>query len=103
VCDPDLKASRAMGEATQKKGEGRGKPVDTKSVWLKAFDWINSVQSEKFAFGALFYNFLLENKVPLEMSIYEPEIYSGYRMMDDSYMTLRKSSYDLTPKTIKRC
>ena len=92
-----------MGEATQKKGEGRGKPVDTKSVWLKAFDWINSVQSEKFAFGALFYNFLLENKVPLEMSIYEPEIYSGYRMMDDSYMTLRKSSYDLTPKTIKRC
>ena len=81
---------------------GRGKPIDTKSVWLKAFDWINSVQSEKFAFGALFYNFLLENKVPLEMSIYEPEIYSGYRMMDDSYMTLRKSSYDLTPKIIKR-
>jgi len=81
---------------------GRGKPVDTKSVWLKAFEWINSVQSEKFAFGALFYNFLLENKVPLEMSIYEPEIYSGYRMMDDSYMTLRKSSYDLTPKLIKR-
>lgn len=81
---------------------GRGKPIDTKSVWLKAFDWINSVQSEKFAFGALFYNFLLENKVPLEMSIYEPEIYSGYRMMDDSFMTLRKSSYDLAPKIIKR-
>jgi hypothetical protein len=81
---------------------GRGKPIDTKSVWLKAFDWISSVQSEKFAFGALFYNFLLENKVPLEMSIYEPEIYSGYRIMDDSFMTLRKSSYDLVPKIIKR-
>jgi organic radical activating enzyme len=77
---------------------GRGKPIDTKSIWLKAFDWINSVQSEKFAFGALFYNFLLENKVPLEMSIYEPEIYSGYRMMDSSFQTLRRSSYDLRPK-----
>jgi len=81
---------------------GRGKPIETKKVWLDAFNWINSVQSEKFAFGALFYNFLLENEVPLEMSIYEPEIYSGYRMMDDSFMTLRKSSYDLSPKEIKR-
>ena len=79
---------------------GRGKPIDTKSVWLEAFEWINSVESTKFAFGALFYNFLLENKIPLEMSIYEPEIYSGYRIMDDSFMTLRKSSYNLEPKIV---
>lgn len=81
---------------------GRGKSIETHSTWLKAFDWINKVESSKFAFGALFYNWLLENNVPLEMSIYEPEIYSGYRLMDDSHMILRKSSYDLSPKIIKR-
>jgi hypothetical protein len=80
----------------------RAKEIDTKKVWLEAFEWINTVESSKFAFGALFYNFLLENKVGLNMSIYEPEIYSGYRMMDDSYNLLRTSSYDLTPKKIKR-
>jgi hypothetical protein len=81
---------------------GRGKAIETKKVWLDAFEWINTVESSKFAFGALFYNFLLENKVGLNMSIYEPEIYSGYRMMDESYNLLRTSSYDLSPKTIKR-
>ena len=81
---------------------GRAKEIETKKVWLEAFEWINTVESSKFAFGALFYNFLLENKIGLDMSIYEPEIYSGYRMMDSSFETLRTSSYDLTPKKIKR-
>lgn len=77
---------------------GRGTPIETHETWLKAFDWIASVKSNKFAFGALFYNWLLDNKVPIKMSIYEPEIYSGYRMLDHNYETLFKSSYDLTPK-----
>ena len=81
---------------------GRGKAIETKQVWLDAFEWINTVESSKFAFGALFYNFLLENNIALNMSIYEPEIYSGYRMMDDSFNLLRTSSYDLTTKIIKR-
>ena len=81
---------------------GRGKAMETHSTWIKAFNWINTVESNKFAFGALFYGWLLENNVPLEMSIYEPEIYSGYRLMDSSFEILRKSSYDLTPKIIKR-
>ena len=81
---------------------GRGTPIDTDTTWKKTFIFINEVESSKFAFGALFYNWLLRNDIPLKLSIYEPEIYSGYRMMDESYMLLRTSSYDLSEKTIKR-
>jgi hypothetical protein len=79
---------------------GRGKHIETKLVWDKLFKWINTVNSKKFAFGALFYEYFTTNKTDLNMSIYEPEIYSGYRMMDDSYSILRKSSYDLRQKLI---
>lgn len=77
---------------------GRGKFIDTNDIWKKTFDFVKNKQSHKFAFGALFYNWLINNKIDLDMSIYEPELFSGYRMMDDSYKILRKSSYDLTPK-----
>jgi len=78
---------------------GRATPIETADTWKKTFDYISKVDSSKFAFGALFYNFLLENEIPLEMSIYEPEIYSGYRLLDNSYKVLRNSSYDLTEKS----
>jgi len=80
---------------------GRGVPVETHDTWKQTFEWIDSLSSERqeqFAFGALFYPWLLENKVPLKLDIYEPEIYSGYRIMDDTYKILRKSSYNLEPK-----
>lgn len=77
---------------------GRAKYVDTQKVWEKTFDFVKDKQSHKFAFGALFYNWLKNNKIDLNMSIYEPEMFSGYRLMDDSYKILRKSSYNLTPK-----
>ena len=45
------------------------------------------------------YEWLLKNEVDLPMSIYEPEIFSGYRIMDDNrYKNLYKSSYNLTIK-----
>ena len=80
---------------------GRGSFIDTGSTWKRLFEWIHSLPSEersKFAFGALFYEWMLKNEMPLKIEIYEPEIYSGYRMFDDSYKTLRKSSYNLQPK-----
>lgn len=80
---------------------GRGTPIETHETWLKTFEWIASLPEDRqkqFAFGALFYPWLLENNIQLKLDIYEPEIYSGYRMMDDSFEILRKSSYDLTAK-----
>ena len=80
---------------------GRGKQIETEETWTKMFTWINSLPEERqkqFAFGALFYEWMLKNELPLKVDIYEPEIYSGYRMFDESYKTLRKSSYNLEPK-----
>lgn len=77
---------------------GRGKEVETHNIWKETFKWIKTVDSKKFAFGALFYEWFLNNDVELPMSIYEPEIFSGYRMLDDNYENLYKSSYDLTLK-----
>jgi len=78
---------------------GRAKRVDCEPEWRDAFEWISKTdEPHKFAFGALFHEWLLINKTNLNIDLYEPEAMSGYRMMDDSYMTLRKSSYDLRPK-----
>ena len=79
---------------------GRGKEIQTQIVWEETFKWVKSVNEKQFAFGALFYDWLLKNEVDLPMSIYEPEIYSGYRIMDDKYKLLYKSSYNLTLKNI---
>lgn len=80
---------------------GRAKEIETNQVWKDTFNYISEVESSKFAFGALFYNFICTNNIPLKMSIYEPEIYSGYRVMDQSFNVLKKSSYDLQPKIKK--
>jgi MoaA/NifB/PqqE/SkfB family radical SAM enzyme len=80
---------------------GRGSFVDTDMTWKNLFIWIHSLsenERSKFAFGALFYEWMLINEIPLKIEIYEPEIYSGYRIFDSSYRTLRKSSYNLEPK-----
>lgn len=80
---------------------GRAVDIDTHEVWVQTFNWINMLPSERqkqFAFGALFYKWMLQNPISLKIDIYEPEIYSGCRIFDDSYQILRKSSYDLTPK-----
>ena len=80
---------------------GRAKEIDTSEAWTNLFLWIEQLSDKRknqFAFGALFYEYLLQNKPGFEINVYEPEIYSGYRLMDNSYETLRKSSYDLRPK-----
>jgi MoaA/NifB/PqqE/SkfB family radical SAM enzyme len=80
---------------------GRGKYIDCKQTWVDCFNWINTLdvnRQKQFAFGALFYNFMKENNIALDIDIYEPEIYSGYLLMDDSYNKIRNSSYDLTIK-----
>lgn len=82
---------------------GRAKEIDTSETWKNLFVWLDSVPSDRlrqFAFGALFYEYLLNNKPNFEINVYEPEIYSGYRLMDDSYDILRKSSYDLSEKIV---
>lgn len=77
---------------------GRGKRIETDKVWMDTFKWIESVNSKKFAFGALFYDFLQKNDIPLQMSIYNPDVYSGYVMLNDNYKKIYKSSYELTEK-----
>lgn len=81
--------------------QGRGKQIEVDENWKQMFNWIDSLSSDRhkqFAFGALFYEWMLNNNIYLKIDIYEPEIYSGYRVFDDSYKTLRKSSYNLDPK-----
>jgi len=80
---------------------GRAKEVETAKEWDELFDFLQKNELEKLAFGALFYDYMQNKKEKvqnLDLDIYEPEIFSGYRLFDDSYKTLRKSSYDLRPK-----
>lgn len=80
---------------------GRASNIETYSTWNKLFDWISSLDKteyEKFAYGANFYDYLKENKPQIEIDMYEPEMYSGYRIFDDSFMNLRYSSYNLNFK-----
>ncbi len=80
---------------------GRAIPIETDTVWMDTFIWIDSLSEERqkqFAFGALFYEWMKDRKLSLDICIYEPEIYSGYRIFDDSYKNLRKSSYNLELK-----
>lgn len=80
---------------------GRASHIEVNNTWRLMFEWISSLDKasrNKFAFGALFYDWLLLNKIDLKIDVYEPEIYSGYRIMDDSFKTLRKSSYNLEEK-----
>lgn len=79
---------------------GRGTQIQTEEVWMKTFEWIKTVNPNKFAFGALFYDFLKQNDVDLEMSIYNPDVYSGYVLLNENFKKIYKSSYELTEKSI---
>ena len=81
---------------------GRAKQIDVNKVWLDFFDYLPSINKEKFAFGALFYDWLLKNDLKIKIDIYEPEMYSGYRMMNESYNILRVSSYNPNPKKLNK-
>jgi MoaA/NifB/PqqE/SkfB family radical SAM enzyme len=79
---------------------GRAKAVETEGEWRELFSRLLKMERKNIAFGALFYEFLLANQEEygaFDISLYEPEIMSGYLMMDDD-MYVRRSSYDLRPK-----
>jgi hypothetical protein len=66
--------------------------------WSKCANVVNSLNGDRFAFGALFYPFILKNPDLFEdVNVYEPEMFSGYLMLDENPV-LRRSSYDLTPR-----
>lgn len=80
---------------------GRAQEVDVEPEWHAFFACLEERRIRNVAFGALFYSFF--NKFPdiprrIGIELYEPEVLSGYRILDDSYRTLRRSSYDLRPK-----
>ncbi len=80
---------------------GRAKEVEVKLEWDRLFDELKDYSKSKIAFGALFYPYLNDNKEKvkyLDISIYEPELMSGYIMFDVESPIVRKSSYDLTHK-----
>lgn len=80
---------------------GRAPDINTKDEWLKFFDIaFKRSDRERMPIGALFYDFLMTEQIGLnEISMHEPEKYSGYRIMsDDRYKVLLKSSYNPIPK-----
>jgi len=80
---------------------GRAKKIDAEKEWDLFFKEALIRKPDDVSFGALFYDYFLRNRdimAKLNVSIYEPEVLSGYRIFDDSYKLLRKSSYDLSPK-----
>ena len=80
---------------------GRAVPIQTETEWKALFDSLKLNKPDNIAFGALFYPFLLENKDEykgFDISLYEPEVMSGYLMLEDGDLFIRRSSYDLRPK-----
>ena len=80
---------------------GRGKAVEVEGEWDIFFKEACDRKVTNLAFGAHFYEYFLRNLALMReigVSVYEPEVLSGYRLLDDSFNLLRKSSYDLSPK-----
>jgi organic radical activating enzyme len=80
---------------------GRAETVQKAAEWDEFFCRAVSKHPSNVAFGAGFYEFFRDNPIiaqELDVDIYEPEVLSGYRIMDDSFRLLRKSSYDHRPK-----
>ena len=80
---------------------GRGKPIAVEEEWKKLFDTLLDNRPANIAFGALFYDFILSNEEKygkLDLSLYSPEIMSGYCIFEDGPFLIRKSSYDHSPK-----
>jgi len=79
---------------------GRATPIDTRNEFSR---FLASVKpgTSNIAFGALFYKDLLDNPQyteNLDISVYEPEVMSGYVTMCDQELLVRRSSYDPQPK-----
>lgn len=84
---------------------GRGVGIDTESESRQFFDELvrrrTDPKIQRVTLGAFFYDEISKRPEVVRMlgpGLYEPDIFSGYRIMDDSYRLLRRSSYDLSPK-----
>lgn len=85
--------------------KGRAVKIDVKDVFDKTFEWISNQEGKiqrKFAFGAPFYDYIKTSKTVLDMSLYDPDKYSGYRILNENYKTIYKSSYEQIEKSIIR-
>lgn len=80
---------------------GRARDVLPKYEWDVFFAEAMRRKPDNIAFGAGFYDYFTANMhVPeaLGIELYEPDVLSGYRRLDDTYRVLRRSSYDPQPK-----
>lgn len=81
---------------------GRAKEIEVQNEWGYLFEELKNYNKGKLAFGALFFEYLNQHvdKVKyLDISLYEPEAVSGYIMFNEENPIIRKSSYDLEPKS----
>ena len=72
---------------------GRAEPQHVEESWAFLFKILTTMDLNKIALGALFYDFIKQQKYDF-IDLYNPDLFSGYRIMDDSYKQLRKSSYE---------
>lgn len=81
---------------------GRGNSsIQPEQEWDTLFHTLKGNEYPNIAFGALFYDYFREHpeKVHhLNLDLYEPEIMSGYVMMNTDDLIIRKSSFDLRVK-----
>ncbi len=80
---------------------GRAKEIETEKEWDAFFAEAIERKVEDIAVGAPFFGYL--NKHPeivdgLGIGVYEPEMFSGYRKLDENFETVLISSYNPTPK-----
>lgn len=83
---------------------GRAEFVVPGPEWDAFFAEAMKRRPDRVAFGAGFYWYLMERPEIAEflgVSLYEPEVLSGYRRLDETYRVLRRSSYDPVPKFAK--
>jgi len=71
-----------------------GRATETPIMWEYLMRNIVDLDTSKIAFGAMFHPYLIGNKLPFSLSLYEPELMSKYLDLKD--MKLYKSSFNLT-------
>lgn len=86
-------------------GIGRASDIDVLPEYFKFFKYLEECNQhdelrdrevECLAFGAGFYQFFKTFSPKIPVSLYEPEMVSGYRLFDQTFQKLRNSSYDPT-------
>lgn len=82
--------------------QGRGISISESILheeWSKAAALVQHNKGTKFAFGALMYPFIMNNLDRFQgVNTYEPEMFSGYVLLNEENPPVRKSSYNLQPK-----